>query len=459
MPTLTNIAIENYRGFYGRREIAPAIPTGARGSGLTILVGPNNSGKSTVVAALRLVTGEPKQIDLEHRHPDARLAITLTNSEGVQKTITNPDLGATTVIQGEAIAYPTSENIRLVPSRRAWSAYTGQQRMDVQQYWDRAKEQQAEDNFLISRLAALTGAQRDAYNVLLKELLPELSSWRIELSRGQTFVLYKTKSGAQHAADLFGDGMASLFRLSLALFDSSNTQVIVVDEPELSLHPQAQKTLASVLSRYAADRQVIITSHSPYFVSWADLANGTKVYRLTQKQDGIAVGSLDPETMADLKGLTDDWQKPNLLDAVSREIFFADEVLFVEGQEDVGLLRKFCNDKNLSQMAIFGYGAGGFGNIKHFLQMAEDLGIQAAAIYDGDHADAKDEAAGFYPDALVELLPTPDIRDKPARDDQGKETDKIQKLGIFDRAGVIKPEHETYLVELLEKIRAFLKIN
>lgn len=321
MSTLTNISIENDRGFYGRRDIALATPTGARGSGLTILVGPNNSGKSTVVAALRLVTGEPKQIDLEHRHQDARLAITITNSEGIEKTITNPDLGATTVIQGQANAYPTSENIRLVPSRRAWSAYTGHQRMDVQQYWDRAKEQPAEDTFFISRLAALTGAQRDAYNILLKELLPELSSWRIELSRGQTFVLYKTKSGALHAADLFGDGMASLFRLSLALFDSSATQVIVVDEPELSLHPQAQKILASVLSRYAADRQIIITSHPPYFVSWADLANGTKVYRLTQREDGIAIGSLDLCTIANLKGLTDDWQKPSLLDAVSREIF------------------------------------------------------------------------------------------------------------------------------------------
>jgi predicted ATP-dependent endonuclease of OLD family len=110
-------------------------------------------------------------------------------------------------------------------------------------------------------------------------------------------------------------------------------------------------------------------------------------------------------------------------------------------------------------MAIFGYGVGGFGNIKHFLDMAEDLGIRAAAIYDGDHEGEKKSAADEFPDSLVELLPTPDIRDKPARDAQGKETDQIQKLGIFDRAGVIKPECENYLVKLLEKIRAFLKIN
>ena len=211
------------------------------------------------------------------------------NSEGIQKTITNPDLGAVTVFEGNQNAYPTSGDIRLVPSRRAWSAYTGSPRFEVQQSWDHAKEQHAEDGHLVSRLAAMTSTQKNDYDVLLKKLLPEVSSWKIELSRGQTFILYKTAAGAQHAADLFGDGMASLFRLSLALFDSSASHIVVIDEPELSLHPQAQKAMASVLSRNAADRQIIITTHSPYFISWTDLSNGTKVCRLAQKQDGIGL--------------------------------------------------------------------------------------------------------------------------------------------------------------------------
>jgi predicted ATPase len=459
MSTLTELSIEHYRGFYKDRTIAPALPNGSAGSGLTVLVGPNNSGKSTVIAALQLVTGgRPRPIDMEHRHSNAQLRISVKNSDGLEKSITNPDLDARTVFQGPQSAYPGPDNIRIVPARRPWSAYTGQQSMDVNTYWFNAP-QQAEDSNLVARLASFSVEQRKAFDSLSKELLPEVSSWKIELSRGQNFVLYETQAGAHHAADLFGDGMASLFRVSLAIVDSSPDHIIVIDEPELSLHPQAQKSLASVLSRYASDRQIVITSHSPYFVSWSDLSRGARAYRLTQTKEGISVGNLSETTISDLKGLMSDWQKPNLLDAVSREIFFADEVVYLEGQEDVGLLRKFSEDRGLPPLSAFGYGAGGFGNIKYFLMMAKDLGIPAAAVYDGDHADAKEEASALFPEAFIEVLPTPDIRDKPARDEHGKEATAIAKLGIFDKSGVIKPVHEEYLRDLLRRIRIFLKLN
>jgi predicted ATP-dependent endonuclease of OLD family len=330
--------------------------------------------------------------------------------------------------------------------------------MGLSDYWNHTLENE-QDSVLVGRIAAMLPSQRAEFDRILKELLPEISSWKVELSRGQSFIQYITKAGAQHSADLFGDGMASLFRVSLAIVDSGAGQILVIDEPELSLHPQAQKSLAAMLSRCASDRQILITTHSPYFVSWADLANGAKVYRLAQGEDGVSVEVLDPYTIENLKGLTDDWQKPNLLDAVSREIFFADEVLFLEGQDDMGLLRKFCDDRSLPQMATFGYGAGGFGNIEHFLDMAEDLNIRAAAVYDGDHADAKARAERNFPDALIKILPTPDIRDKLVRDSNNKETDQIQKLGIFDSAGVLKTEYESYLVGLIDEIRGFLKVN
>jgi predicted ATP-dependent endonuclease of OLD family len=250
--------------------------------------------------------------------------------------------------------------------------------------------------------------------------------------------------------------MASLFRVALALYDSTPNHIIVVDEPELSLHPQAQKQLASVISRFASDRQIIITTHSPYFVNWSELANGAKIYRLTQEKQGISIGSLQPATIANLERLIADWQKPNLLDAVAREVFFADEVVFFEGQEDVGLVRKFTKDRELPAVASFGYGAGGFGNIRHFLKMADDLRIPAAAVYDGDHAEAKEQAENEFPNAFIEVLPTPDIRDKPTRDERGRETDEIEKIGIFDRNGVIKAEHEAYLIDLLARIQQAL---
>jgi len=183
----------------------------------------------------------------------------------------------------------------------------------------------------VSRIAIFTEEDRGRFTELLKELLPQINAWRIELSRGQAFIQYETATGVRHAADLFGDGMASIFRIALSLFDSSKDKIVIIDEPELSLHPQAQKSLALVLSRYSSDRQIIATTHSPYFIIWSDLALGAKIYRLTQTREGVMVGKLSHETIGGLGRLIADWQKPNLLDAVAREVFFADDVVFFEG--------------------------------------------------------------------------------------------------------------------------------
>jgi predicted ATP-dependent endonuclease of OLD family len=453
MPTIRNISIEHYKGFYQKRDILPAQPSGANGSGLTILVGPNNSGKSSVLNAIRLVLS-PRQVDLEHRHSNELLKISITNDAGKEKSVSNPDLGAKLVVDGEEGSWPSANDVRFVPSRRSWSPYTGNQTMETLSYWGNALNRNPgeEDNYLVSRVAALTTAERQQFDVLIKELLPQLNTWKIELSRGQTFIQYETKSGAKHAADLFGDGMSSIFRIALTLTDSGRGHVVIIDEPELSLHPQAQKALATVLSRHARDNQVIMTTHSPYFVNWSDIANGAQVYRLTQEDEGISVGVLQQQTLRNLRGLVDDWQKPNLLDVVSREIFFADEVVFFEGQEDVGLLKKFAVDRLLPSLPAFGYGAGGAGNIAYFLQMAKDLRIPAAAVFDGDHVDLKNKVAADFSGYLIELLPTPDMRDKLKRDNQGKETKEIDKEGMFDRHGLVKPKYEDYLRNLFARL-------
>src|SRR5208282_4930541 len=221
MPFLTNIEIEHYRGFYSRRQIAPAVPNDNNGSGLTVLVGPNNSGKSTVINAIRSVARGPRQIDVEHRHLDHPLVLALTNDSQQKKVITNPDLGATTVLEGELNFFPSDNDIRIVPSRRAWNPYTGTDRMVERDYWSRQIQIEEQDNFLVSRVAVFSKDERKRFTDLLSELLPQIDKWRIELSRGQTFIQYETQSGARHAADLFGDGMASIFRIALSLFDSA----------------------------------------------------------------------------------------------------------------------------------------------------------------------------------------------------------------------------------------------
>lgn len=46
---INELSCYGYRGFATRQNLKLAIPKGERGSGLTVLVGPNGGGKSTLV--------------------------------------------------------------------------------------------------------------------------------------------------------------------------------------------------------------------------------------------------------------------------------------------------------------------------------------------------------------------------------------------------------------------------
>ena len=54
--SLDSLTIKGFRGFSEEQRLKFAQPTGEAGSGLTILVGPNNGGKSTVVESLQAIS-------------------------------------------------------------------------------------------------------------------------------------------------------------------------------------------------------------------------------------------------------------------------------------------------------------------------------------------------------------------------------------------------------------------
>src|SRR5438477_1537301 len=52
---LTTLEITGLRGFASKQTLAFAVPNAQPGSGLTVIVGANNAGKSTVIEALRAI--------------------------------------------------------------------------------------------------------------------------------------------------------------------------------------------------------------------------------------------------------------------------------------------------------------------------------------------------------------------------------------------------------------------
>ena len=87
---------------------------------------------------------------------------------------------------------------------------------------------------------------------------------------------------------------------------------MVIDEPELSLHPAYQKKTLNLIKEFAKDRQIVISTHSPYFVDLQSLVEGANLYRtLKNPQGDIEVHRLSNTAKSSLAGFMKDLNQPH----------------------------------------------------------------------------------------------------------------------------------------------------
>lgn len=82
---------------------------------------------------------------------------------------------------------------------------------------------------------------------------------------------YNKERDSSISVEKLGRGMKSIYMLSLleAYVADKNSlpSIIMVEEPEMFLHPQLQKTSSEILYRLSQKNQVIFTTHSPHLLS------------------------------------------------------------------------------------------------------------------------------------------------------------------------------------------------
>jgi ABC-type lipoprotein export system ATPase subunit len=454
--SLRDIAISGLRGFADRQRVEFAIPMGAAGSGLTVIVGPNGGGKSTVLEALRAAgRADSPSFSTGVRNDEAgdEICIEWTTDSGAGR------LHSLRPGSSETVREPPGSqlsNLMHVPSRRAFNPYFSRSSTTRVQYTTQyqlpAFRSQAVDNFS-ARLMSLERDQvRQNFDELVARVVGAPLDWSIDQQdSGQYFL--KVRSGrSSHSSDGLGEGTVSLLFIVDALYDSHPGDIIVIDEPELSLHPIHQRRLQGVLSEYAESRQIIVATHSPYFVNWNDLARGGSIHRVFKLAGKCMIATASRPLLDRLARLTADINNPHVLGTNAAEVFFLeDNVVLVEGQEDVVVYSAIASQLDLGiKGTFFGWGVGGAEKMPLIVDLLSELGYQrVAGILDGNRSTVAHALSSSHPEYRFLVIPTDDVRSKPAR----PRTNEV--LGLADTRGRLRAEYQREALELLSAVNSY----
>lgn len=166
------------------------------------------------------------------------------------------------------------------------------------------------------------------------------------------------ESGEWFPFDNLSNGMFNLLKILLQIASSRNGDIILIDEPELHLHPGAKKRLRDILFERKDNTQIITVTHSPIFLdtSFVDtiilhqnIENSIKPQILNSNKIDLALSELGSSG----------------LDALLYDV-----VIWVEGPSDkiylerwLDLLKKDSDVLLSSQIGILPY--GGKSNLLH----------------------------------------------------------------------------------------------
>lgn len=270
-----------------------------------------------------------------------------------------------------------------------------------------------------------TEVMKQFIEVLQKESAKQLNrpegDFKIDLNLYDPWNFYRTLQLIVHETDInlsfqaSNLGMGVQASISIAVLKAysqiklRNSTPLFIDEPELFLHPQAQRNFYKVLCELAENgTQIFYTTHSPDFLTVSrfneiflvrkNAENGTYI-RNAKPEDFVIdikarnnIDSTPEEIKLHYKNAyeeTGDTQKAN-------EAFFAKKIILVEGQSESLCLPYLFSMSNYDYIGkgVTIVRCGDKNDIDRFYRLYAEFGIPCFIIFDGDkHHEGTDQEA------------------------------------------------------------------
>lgn len=199
--------------------------------------------------------------------------------------------------------------------------------------------------------------------------------------------LHVREAGLTLNATELGQGFQNALVLAiLQAFEQRRKKgaVLLIEEPEISLHPQGQRALYSTLMSISADNQVVYATHSPHFVGVPDYET-VRLVRRTPDGTKVRKSKLAPSD-----GLRERLRKE--ADPERSELFFARRLLLVEGDTEKLALPEYAKRLgiDLDRAGATIVEVGGKRNLMNFAELAASFEIPTGVLYDTDSGNKED---------------------------------------------------------------------
>lgn len=216
--------------------------------------------------------------------------------------------------------------------------------------------------------------------------------------------LKNNERGVESNLSEMSAGMKSIYILSLLEtyieIESSIPSIILIEDPEMYLHPQLQKAASEILYRLTKKNQVFFTTHSPNLIF---NFNSHQIKQVVLDKEGYTTARED----VDIDEILDD------LGYSANDLMNVSFVFIVEGKQDKArlplLLEKYYSETyddegNLQRVAIISTNSctniKTYANLKYINSLY--LKDQFLMIRDGDGKDAsylKSQLCNYYKDS------------------------------------------------------------
>lgn len=388
---------------------------------MNVLVGPNNSGKSTIISALRILevalrrakskNAEPIQLPngmhghghhlslsqlslslenvaTDYNSEDSRIEFRLSNKNRLHLYFPS-DGGCTLYWETEGAAVTTA-------GRFATAFPITVQVVPVLGPLEHKEAYVAEDT--VRESLSTHRASRHFRNYwryypegwqlfadMIEATWPGMKIQRPELEfTSKQLTMFASEDRIDREIYWSGFGFQIWCQLLTHISRASSTTLLAIDEPEIYLHPDIQRQLLTILRGLDAD--VLLATHSVEIISEADPAE----LLLVQK------GKQSAQRLRDVEGMQAALHSIGSAHNVAlAQLARTKKIVFVEGFDDFRTLRRFAKLLGLNELAagsdLTAFESGGFSSwerIRSFawgVKRAIDADIKMFAVYDRDY--------------------------------------------------------------------------